>query len=97
MCVLSILLTEDSYGYQIIKEMDKLIDVTESTLYPILKRLVEKQLLTSYTVEHNNRLRKYYKITDLGKVNLQDQIEQWKVLKLVVDQILERKGEVSHE
>lgn len=77
-CVLKVLSAADSYGYQIIKDVSPYIDISESTLYPILKRLESNELLTVYTVEHNSRLRKYYKITDAGHQKIQDFKEEWK-------------------
>lgn len=65
-CVLSAIKDADSYGYKIIKDIKPYVEVSESTLYPILRRLEAAKLLTVYTVEHNGRLRKYYHITDLG-------------------------------
>ena len=65
-CVLAAIQSEDSYGYQIIKDIRPYVDVSESTLYPILRRLEEGRLLTVRSVEHNGRLRKYYHITEAG-------------------------------
>lgn len=77
-CVLSVLIRGDSYGYQIIKDMDPKVPITESTLYPILKRLESAGALTVYAVEHNGRLRKFYSITDTGKKRIGEFIENWK-------------------
>ena len=57
-CVLAVLRRGDSYGYQLVKDMSELIEITESTLYPILRRLESGGLVTVYSVEHNSRLRK---------------------------------------
>lgn len=89
-CVLSIINTQDSYGYQIIKESASIIDITESTLYPILKRLESANRLTSYTKEHNGRLRKYYSITTDGKMYLTGFISSWDNVIHVFDYIKER-------
>ena len=62
-CVLAALRRADSYGYQIVKEIQPYIAISESTLYPILRRLEEAGQLTVYAIEHNGRLRKYYRIT----------------------------------
>ena len=67
-CVLTALLKEDSYGYKIIKDLHDVIDISESTLYPILRRLEKNGSLTVYTEEHNYRLRKMYRITPAGAV-----------------------------
>ncbi len=77
-CVLSVLARGDSYGYQIIKDMNEKVPITESTLYPILKRLESAGFLTVYSVEHQGRLRKFYAITMQGRQKIQDFIENWK-------------------
>ncbi|MEG1886140.1 MAG: PadR family transcriptional regulator [Alistipes sp.] len=65
-CVLASISRQDSYGYQIVKQVPRILQLTESTLYPLLKRLEAAGFLTVYSVEHNGRLRKYYHITDAG-------------------------------
>lgn len=77
-CVLAAIREEDSYGYQIIKDMRPYVEVSESTLYPILRRLEGARLLEVRTAEHNGRLRKYYHITPLGLERLQTFREEWK-------------------
>jgi PadR family transcriptional regulator PadR len=77
-CVLSAIKGEDSYGYQIIKDMDPYIKMSESTLYTILKRLELSSMLTVKSLEHNGRLRKYYRITDSGKRRIEDFKKEWK-------------------
>ena len=57
---------QDSYGYQIVKDVPAILNLTESTLYPLLKRLEAAGLLHVYSVEHSGRLRKYYRITEAG-------------------------------
>ena len=68
-CVLAAIKNQDSYGYQIIKDMKPYVEISESTLYPILRRLEASQLLTVRSAEHNGRLRKYYRITEKGARN----------------------------
>lgn len=65
-CVLAAIKQEDSYGYQIIKDIKPYVEISESTLYPILRRLEAADYLTVRSVEHNGRLRKYYHITRAG-------------------------------
>lgn len=65
-CVLAAIRKEDSYGYQIIKDLKPCVELSESTLYTILKRLESAQMLTVRTAEHGGRLRKYYHITEEG-------------------------------
>lgn len=76
-CVLAALNRSDSYGYQIIKDIEPYISISESTLYPILRRLEEAKHLTVYSVAHNGRLRKYYQITDSGKEKLKEFSKDW--------------------
>lgn len=76
-CVLTVLKKEDSYGYKIVKDISSYIEISESTLYPILRRLEGNECLEIYTVEHNGRLRKYYKITDKGKTVITEFIADW--------------------
>lgn len=76
-CVLSAIKGEDSYGYQIIKDMKPFVEISESTLYPILRRLEAAKLLTVRNAEHNGRLRKYYHITDLGLKRIEDFKCEW--------------------
>lgn len=76
-CVLAALSRGDSYGYQIIKDIEPYISISESTLYPILRRLEEAKHLTVYSVAHNGRLRKYYQITDIGRVRLSEFSSEW--------------------
>lgn len=75
--VLAAIKTEDSYGYQIIKDIKPYVEISESTLYPILRRLEAAALLTEYSREHNGRLRKYYRITEAGRSRLQAFLAEW--------------------
>lgn len=76
-CVLAVLKKEDSYGYKIVKDISACIEVSESTLYPILRRLETNECLHIYSVEHKGRLRKYYKITEKGIQQIDDFLEGW--------------------
>ena len=77
-CVLAAIKNEDSYGYKIIKDMAPYIELSESTLYTILKRLESAQMLTVRTVEHGGRLRKYYHITDKGRERIEEFKSEWR-------------------
>ena len=77
-CVLAAIKNEDSYGYKIIKDIKPYVTVSESTLYPILRRLEASECLTVRSVEHNGRLRKYYRITDTGLKRIEDFRDEWK-------------------
>ena len=78
LCVLSAIKDEESYGYKIIKDMKPYIEMSESTLYTILKRLEVAELLTVRSAEHNGRLRKYYNITKSGIKRIEDFKEEWR-------------------
>ena len=90
-CVLAIIKKEPSYGYKIVGDVSACIEVSESTLYPILRRLEAGGSLSTYTKEHNGRLRKYYQSTPLGEMKITEFLESWKQLKEVYDFI--RGGE----
>ncbi len=76
-CVLATIKNEDSYGYKIIKDMKPYIELSESTLYTILKRLETADMLTVRKAEHNGRLRKYYHITDKGLNRIENFKNEW--------------------
>ena len=76
-CVLAAIKNEASYGYKIIKDMKPYIEMSESTLYTILKRLETSYMLTVKTLEHNGRLRKYYSITDNGLKRIEEFKNEW--------------------
>ena len=76
-CVLAAIKSEDSYGYKIIKDLKPFVVLSESTLYTILKRLENAEMLTVRTAEYNGRLRKYYHITDLGLRRIEEFKEDW--------------------
>lgn len=82
-CVLAAIRGEDSYGYKIIKDMSPYIELSESTLYTILKRLEAAGALTVRTAEHDGRLRKYYHITDAGLRRIEAFKEEWKEMNLI--------------
>lgn len=82
-CVLAAIQDGESYGYRIIKEMKPYLEMSESTLYTILKRLETAGMLTVRTAEHDGRLRKYYRITDRGRARLAEFREEWKEIMTV--------------
>ncbi|MDD4773782.1 MAG: PadR family transcriptional regulator [Eubacteriales bacterium] len=94
-CVLAVLTKEDSYGYRLIKDIEPGIEISESTLYPILKRLESGGMLRVYSVEHNGRLRKYYSITGAGRLRLESFLEEWKEVTAVYNFIISRIEEGS--
>ena len=88
-CILAVLSRGDSYGYQLIKDMEPIMRLSESTLYPVLRRLEAAGCLTVYSVEHNSRLRKYYAITEDGRKRIADFLAEWADVKKVYDFIAE--------
>ena len=93
LCALAAISKHDSYGYQIIKDLEEYVSISESTLYPILRRLESSGQLSSYSVEYNGRLRKYYKITPLGHERLKEFVDEWKQIVNIYKFITEGRDE----
>lgn len=93
-CVLAAIKNEDSYGYKIIKDMKPYIEISESTLYTILKRLETAEMLTVRTAEHCGRLRKYYHITDIGLQRIEDFKNEWKEI-LSIYKFVAKEDEIN--
>ena len=89
-CVLKALEKQDSYGYQIIKDLSPAVTLSVSTLYPILKRMQSAGCIAEYSVAHNGRLRKYYHLTPVGKERIADFLSEWAEVQRAYDFI---KGE----
>lgn len=87
--ILTLLSRGDSYGYQLIKDIAPIMELSESTLYPVLRRLEAAESLTVYSVEHNGRLRKYYAITDGGRKKIAEFLDEWADVNKVYDFIVE--------
>ena len=92
-CVLTAIKNEPSYGYKIIKDIKPYIEMTESTLYTILKRLETAKLLTVTTAEHDGRLRKYYHITNAGIKRINDFKEEWREVMTIYKFVTEDENE----
>ncbi len=90
-CVLAAIKDAESYGYQIIKDMKPYTEISESTLYPILRRLESAELLTVRSAEHNGRLRKYYSITDAGRERIRVFCEEWKEIMAIYEFVTKEK------
>ena len=88
-CVLAAIKNEDSYGYKIIKDVSPVIQLSESTLYTILKRLEESKMLEVRTTMHEGRVRKYYHITKTGLQRIEDFKNEWKELMGIYSFIME--------
>lgn len=92
-CVLAAIKKEDSYGYQIIKDIKPYVEISESTLYPILRRLEATEHLTVRSVEHAGRLRKYYHITSSGLKRIADFREEWKEILSIYQYVTREESE----
>lgn len=84
-CVLAVLNRQDSYGYQIVKDVSDCIEISESTLYPILRRLESSNALETYAVNHNGRTRRYYRITPEGRRRLDEFATSWSEIVRIHD------------
>lgn len=94
-CVLAVLQRGPSYGYLIIGEVSRCIEISESTLYPILKRLEQSGSVVTYKQEYNGRTRKYYKITDTGKEKIAQFLGEWEELEQIYRFVGENNKEGS--
>ncbi|MBE6625047.1 MAG: PadR family transcriptional regulator [Ruminococcaceae bacterium] len=92
-CVLRAIKNEDSYGYKIIKDMKPYIEMSESTLYTILKRLELAKMLTVRTSEHDGRLRKYYHITKLGLDRIEEFKNEWREVMTIYQFVIKEDEE----
>lgn len=85
-CVLSLIESKDMYGYEIVQNISKIIEVNEGTIYPILRRLTKEGFFETYIKESNEGpARKYYRMTAKGILNLQDLKKEWNEFVSAVD------------
>lgn len=91
--VLSIVEREETYGYRITQDIRGAIDVSESTLYPVLRRLQKDDCLEAYDKEYMGRNRRYYKVTPKGVAALNLYKEEWKLYKNRIDGVFDKRGE----
>ncbi len=87
-CVLAVVSREDVYGYILTQNIKEVIEISESTLYPVLRRLQKEGCLTTYEKSFQGRNRRYYAITDFGREKLQFYLGEWNVYKDKVDKML---------
>jgi len=92
-CVLAVLSRGEVYGYVLTQDIKNVIDVSESTLYPVLRRLQKDGLLTAFDRSFSGRNRRYYVMTEEGGKTLQIYRNEWSDYKKVIDQILSEGGE----
>ena len=88
-CALATMCRGESYGYKIIKDLSPCVEISESTLYPILRRLETAGCLTVRSVEHNSRLRKVYQLTETGRGRISEFLESWREVADIYDYIRE--------
>lgn len=93
--VLEIVSRNDTYGYEITQSVRKAVDISESTLYPVLRRLQKDECLEIYDKEYQGRNRRYYKITEKGNITLALYKEEWKLYKEKIDNVF--IGGISNE
>jgi len=96
LCVLSILDREDCYGYQLVERVSSAVEISEGTIYPLLKRLQKENLLSSYIIESSEGpARKYYRLTDSGRSRFMDMKRDWREFAERVNALI--GGEVDNE
>lgn len=87
-CVLGIVAQEDSYGYTLTQKVREVVDISESTLYPVLRRLQKENLLETYDQPFQGRNRRYYRVTEVGKEKLNFYRDEWKEYQNKVDALI---------
>ncbi len=87
-CVLAVLSEEDTYGYVLTQRVKEIVAISESTLYPVLRRLQKDECLRTYDQEYQGRNRRYYAITEQGKIRLEYYLKEWNIYKMKIDKIL---------
>ncbi|OQB23277.1 MAG: Transcriptional regulator PadR-like family protein [Firmicutes bacterium ADurb.Bin182] len=92
-CVLSVLSKGDTYGYVLTQSIKNVVAISESTLYPVLRRLEKDNCLRVYDLPFAGRLRRYYSITESGREQLERYREDWQIYKKCVDKLLLREDE----
>ena len=86
--VLSVVSKEDTYGYKITQEIREAMEMSESTLYPVLRRLMKNEYLESYDQEYMGRNRRYYRVTDKGIEQLEFYRNEWGLYKIKIDKLI---------
>lgn len=94
-CVLATLHKEDTYGYRLTQEVKRVMDISESTLYPVLRRLMKEGYLETYNQQHMGRNRRYYRLTEAGKEKYREYVKEWDEFSDKVSDIL--KGGIENE
>lgn len=96
-CVLAVLSREDAYGYRLTQELTEKTGVSESTLYPVLRRLQKSDALSTYDINISGRNRRYYRLNPTGRAQLEEYRKQWVEYKAMIDSILSQEEETTPE
>ena len=88
-CVLAVVMREDTYGYKLTQEVKQIMDVSESTLYPVLRRLQKDGYLRTYDKTFQGRNRRYYTVTEKGREQFQQYYDQWKRMRGKIDEVMD--------
>ncbi|MFO1445117.1 PadR family transcriptional regulator [Bacillus sp. Bva_UNVM-123] len=88
-CVLAIVAKEDAYGYSLTQQVQEVMDISESTLYPVLRRLQKAEYLSTYDQSFQGRNRRYYQITNSGRNKYEELLEEWTEYKQKIDTVLQ--------
>lgn len=88
-CVLAIVAKEDAYGYSLTQQVQEVMDISESTLYPVLRRLLKAEYLSTYDQSFQGRNRRYYRITNSGRNKYEELLEEWTEYKQKIDNVLQ--------
>ena len=88
-CVLAVVMREDTYGYKLTQEVKQIMDVSESTLYPVLRRLQKDGYLRTYDKTFQGRNRRYYTVTETGREQFQQFYDQWKRMRVKIDEVMD--------
>ena len=94
--VLSVVAKEDTYGYKITQEIREAMEMSESTLYPVLRRLLKSECLTTYDQEYLGRNRRYYQITVKGQEQLKLYREDWLVYRDKINNIISEQAQSAN-
>ena len=88
-CVLAVVMREDTYGYKLTQEVKQIMDVSESTLYPVLRRLQKDGYLRTYDKTFQGRNRRYYTVTEKGREQFQQFYDQWNRMRVKIDEVMD--------
>ena len=89
LCVLNMVGRKDYYGYELVEEISKILEISEGTLYPILRRLTDDSYFETYLRESSEGPpRKYYRITKLGKDFQKEQFKQWTEFNQQIEKLI---------